>query len=109
MIVLRPSRKTGWSSTLRMRIGLGVAIAITPFLGRQLYWILPSRGGWLLSPKAALKDGVSYGGDVACGSTAAPFSLEQKTRIARSTEMRAMPELFAFMTAAPTARGGIFC
>ena len=42
------------------------------------------------------------------GSSAAPFSLEEKTRIARSTEMRAMPELFAFLPAASTARGGIF-
>jgi hypothetical protein len=29
MIVLKPSRKTGWSSTLRMRIGIGGVIAIT--------------------------------------------------------------------------------
>jgi hypothetical protein len=29
-IVLGPSRKTGWSSTLRMRIGLGTAIVIPP-------------------------------------------------------------------------------
>src|SRR5215469_4731228 len=42
------------------------------------------------------------------GSSAAPFSLEAKKRIARSTEMRAMPELFAVLTAASTHRGGVF-
>ena len=41
------------------------------------------------------------------GSSAAP-SLQQKTRIARSTEMRAMPDVFAFLTAASIAREGIF-
>lgn len=42
------------------------------------------------------------------GSSAALLSPQQKTRIARSTEMRAMPQLFTFLTAAPTTRGSIF-
>src|SRR5580698_7040304 len=46
IIVLNPSRKTGWSSTLRMRIGPGRSIGITPPAVRQLYRITRLRWSW---------------------------------------------------------------
>jgi hypothetical protein len=51
MIVLRPSRKTGWSSTLKIRIGFGRSKGGGPqLLGRQTGGFTATRNGNLSHP-----------------------------------------------------------